>query len=159
SLMDVSSLQLPLELLQEPPVGTLADDPLRRASDDPGFVQPEGVEAHRVLGIVVPPSGVGQLFQRLQRIVVARGVPPVHQAPGDPFGLARADVVRLQDRPHGSRPSPPWSPRVHRERSPRNSPSPGMAPGRTSVPTATESPAGRPIPATSSSSMPTRSRS
>ena len=49
------SLQLLLQLVEEAPVGALGDDLLGARFDHPGLMQPEGVEADRIFGIVVSP--------------------------------------------------------------------------------------------------------
>src|SRR6478736_7409359 len=66
-----SALQLPLQLIEEPPVGSLRDDPIRVGLDHSRLPQAQGVEAHGVLRVVVPPLCVANLVHCLQRIVVA----------------------------------------------------------------------------------------
>ena len=59
-----------LQLVEEPPVGTLRDDLLWARLDHPGLVQAQRVEADRVLGVVVAPPVVRDVLHGLQRIVV-----------------------------------------------------------------------------------------
>src|SRR3990170_4842958 len=63
-------LQLLLQLVEKAPVGALGDDLLRAALDHPGLVQAEGVEAHRILGLVFPPIAVGDFSHGLESIVL-----------------------------------------------------------------------------------------
>src|SRR6266550_4113264 len=50
-----SALQLPLQLIEEPPVGSLRDDPAGARLDDSRLPQTQGPEPHRVFGFVLPP--------------------------------------------------------------------------------------------------------
>ena len=54
---------------------------------------------HRVLGIVLAPAVVGELVERLQRVVVALGEAGMDQALRCPARIRGADIGRLQDRP------------------------------------------------------------
>src|ERR1700730_1181124 len=65
-----SRLQLAFELVQKAPVGAVGDDLLRARFDEAGFVQAQGVETDRVLGVVLPPFVVRQPAESLQRIIV-----------------------------------------------------------------------------------------
>src|SRR5215471_14848206 len=53
-----SSLQLPLELVEEAPVGSLRDDLAGRRFDHASLMQTQCVEADRVLGVVIAPARV-----------------------------------------------------------------------------------------------------
>src|SRR5215475_10096832 len=50
-----SALQLPLQLIEKAPVGSLRDDPAGARLDDSRLPQTQGPEPHRVLGFVLPP--------------------------------------------------------------------------------------------------------
>src|SRR4029434_8381884 len=76
------SLQLLLECVEEAPVGALGDDLLGRALDQADLVQAQRIEAHRVLGIILPPAIIRELLHPLQGVVVARGEPLLHKEPG-----------------------------------------------------------------------------
>ena len=52
-------LQLPLQLIEEAPVGALGDELLGAALDHPDLVQAQGVEAQGVLGAILAPTGRG----------------------------------------------------------------------------------------------------
>src|SRR6266542_975152 len=52
------TLQLLLQLVEEPPVRGLGEDLLGTRLDHARLVQAEGVEARRVLGVVLPPFAV-----------------------------------------------------------------------------------------------------
>ena len=52
---------------------------LRARLDHAHLVQPQRVEAQRVLGVELAPAGVRQLVQRLEREVVALGEPAIDQ--------------------------------------------------------------------------------
>lgn len=67
-----------LEDIGEAPVGALGNNLLWDRLDHPHLMQPEGIEPHGILGIVVAPP-VGNLLQDLPHQVVAWGVPAVHQ--------------------------------------------------------------------------------
>src|SRR2546421_2278474 len=68
-----SHLQLAFEFRQEPPIRTVGDDFLRVRLDQSGFVQAQGIEPERVLGVVVPPPVVWDIAEHLERIVIALG--------------------------------------------------------------------------------------
>jgi hypothetical protein len=51
----LSGPQLAFDLGKEAPIGILSDDLLRARLEQAGFVQPQRVEAKRILGVVVPP--------------------------------------------------------------------------------------------------------
>jgi hypothetical protein len=59
------SLQLPLQFIEETPVGALGDELLGDAFDHPGLLEAQGEKAHRVLGIILPPAIVGDLLYGL----------------------------------------------------------------------------------------------
>ena len=60
------SLQFLLQLVEETPVGALGDELLRRALDQTDLVQAQGIEAHGILRIVLPPPIIGHLLHRLE---------------------------------------------------------------------------------------------
>src|SRR5262249_55463508 len=60
------ALQLLLELLEEAPIRALDDKLLGAGLEHPGLVQTQGVEAHRILGVILPPDVVGELLDDLQ---------------------------------------------------------------------------------------------
>ena len=68
------------------------------ALDHPHLMQAQGVEAHRVLRVVLPPVAVGDLFQRLEEHARSCCVALVHEKPGSLLWLAAAEIRRLQDR-------------------------------------------------------------
>src|SRR5437016_805689 len=94
------ALQLPLQLVQEAPVGALRDDLLRAGFDHLGFVKSKGVEAHRVFRIVLPPDVIANLLHRLKGVGVVRCEPLVHDESRGPFRLEGAHVGRFENRPH-----------------------------------------------------------
>ena len=104
-LLAASRLQLAFELVQEPPVGAVGDDLLRARLDHADLVQAQGIEADRVLGVVLPPYVVGDLVQGLQRIVVALGEAAIDD---QPRGAARARW-RTDRRPSEWRAARAWS--------------------------------------------------
>src|SRR5215831_11885307 len=65
--------QLAFQFVEEAPIGVLGDDLLRRRLDQADFMEAQRIEAERFLGIVFPPSIVGNIVERLQRAVVVRG--------------------------------------------------------------------------------------
>src|SRR5690242_3593237 len=56
-------LQLEFELVEEAPIRVLGDELLRGGVDQPRLVQAQGVEAERVLRVVLPPNIVADLAQ------------------------------------------------------------------------------------------------
>jgi hypothetical protein len=52
------SLQLLLQLGEEPPVGALSNELLGTALEHPGLVLAQGEEAHRILGVIFTPLAV-----------------------------------------------------------------------------------------------------
>src|SRR5215813_2157208 len=93
----MSRLQLALELVEEAPVGAVGDDLLWARFDQTDLVQPQRVEAHGVLGVVLAPLVVGQFAQSLQRIVVPRGEAAIDNLPRDALRLGGAEIRRFED--------------------------------------------------------------
>ena len=93
--IDRSSLQLAFELVQKTPVRVLGDDLLRARLDEPQFAEPQGLEADRILVIVLSPFVVRELAQCLQRIVVSRGEAVIDETLGGALGHAGAEVGGL----------------------------------------------------------------
>src|SRR5262249_402560 len=87
-----SRLHLAFELIEESPIGVLGDDPLRRRLDQTDFTQAQGVEADRVLRIVFAPTIVGNILERLQRVVVAPRKAAIDEPPRGALGLRGAEV-------------------------------------------------------------------
>jgi hypothetical protein len=95
------SLQLFLEFIEEALVGALGDDFLWDCLDHAHFMQAQGIEPHRILRREVAPLEVGELLERLHRVIVARGEPPVDQKPG---GAAKWPMRRPLTADTGSAP-------------------------------------------------------
>src|SRR2546428_4335593 len=93
-----SSLQLLLQLVEKAPVGPLGDELLRARLHHTDLVEPQRIEAHGVLGVVLAPLGVWEPTDRFERILIALGVAAIDDQARCPPGLERADVGRLQDR-------------------------------------------------------------
>src|SRR5687768_9122781 len=85
------ALQLLLQLVEEAPVGALGEDLLGSAFNHAGLVQPQGVEAHGILGVVLTPLGVRNIFHGLEGIVVPVCVALVHEDLGHPLWLDGTD--------------------------------------------------------------------
>ena len=64
------ALQLLFQFIEEAPVRTLGNELLGTALYYPGLVQAQGVEAHRILGVILAPHIVGEFLQDPQGIVV-----------------------------------------------------------------------------------------
>ena len=64
------------------------------------LVQPERVEPQRVLRVELAPDVVGQLGQRLERVVVVLREAAIDQAPRGPLRLGGADIGGLEDGAH-----------------------------------------------------------
>src|SRR2546427_5149937 len=96
------AFQLFLELVEDAPVGALHNDLLWTRFDHPGLVETEGVEADRILRVVLSPLGVRELLNELDGVVEARGVAAIHHEPRDAVRLEGADVGTLENRPHRS---------------------------------------------------------
>ena len=86
-----------LSSFEEAPVGALGEERVRARLDHADLVQAQRVEAHRVLGVELAPSVVGQLGQRLERVVVALGEPAIDQPLRGPLRLGGAEVGSLED--------------------------------------------------------------
>src|SRR6266540_4792890 len=95
------SLQLLLELVEKAPVGALGDDLLRAAFDHPRLMEAQGVEADRILRIVLPPAVVPDILHGLEGVRIGPRVAPVHQELGHPLRLEAADGGCLQERAQG----------------------------------------------------------
>src|SRR5262245_10811971 len=63
--------QLFAQLVPETQVCSVRDDLLRSRSDHPGLMQAQRPETHRIQGVALPPFAVGDILERLERIVVA----------------------------------------------------------------------------------------
>ena len=66
--------------------------------DHAGLVQAQRVEAQRVLRVVLAPAVVGQLRQRLERVVVPLREPAIDQTLRGALRLGGAEVGGLEDR-------------------------------------------------------------
>jgi hypothetical protein len=75
-------LQFPLQLVEEALVGALGDELLGARVDHPRFMQMEGVEAHRILGVVLTPLVVRYVCEK--GVVVALHIPLLYHEPGHP---------------------------------------------------------------------------
>src|SRR6516162_4312470 len=60
-------------------------------------MQPQSVEPDRVLGVVVPPSVVGKLADRLEGIVIAGGEAAIDEPPCDRRRIAGAKLGGLEN--------------------------------------------------------------
>src|SRR5215470_6612123 len=86
------ALQLLLQLVEEAPVSPLSDELLGGALDHPRLVQAQGIEADRILGVVLAPLPIRKLLNGLEGIVVPLHILLVHEEAGGPLRLKRADV-------------------------------------------------------------------
>src|SRR4029450_4349745 len=82
-----SALHLPLQLVEKAQVGALRNDLVGRRLDHARFAQAQRIEPDRIFGVVLAPLLVRDFFQRLERIIVARGKPRVDDPLCDPLGL------------------------------------------------------------------------
>src|ERR1700736_3020878 len=94
-----SRLQLAFELVQEAPIGAVRDDLLRARLDEAGFVQAQGIESDRVLGVVLPPFVVRQPAESLQRIIVSLCKAAIDEQSRSARRLGRAQIGRLENGP------------------------------------------------------------
>src|SRR5712664_2519593 len=92
-----SRLQLAFELVQETPIGAVGDDLLRARFDQTDLAQAQRVEAHGVLGVVLPPFVVRQLAEGLQRIIVSLGEPALDEPPCGALRRRCAKIGSLED--------------------------------------------------------------
>src|SRR5262245_41155795 len=90
-----SALQFALELVEETPVGALRNDSVRIRFDHSGLAQAQRIKAHGILGIVVPPLRVADLFHCLEGVVVP--ITAVRHDASGALGLSRAKVRCLQE--------------------------------------------------------------
>src|SRR3954452_7693342 len=92
-------LQLALELVEEAPVGAFGDELAGARLDHADLLEPQRVETERVLRVELAPSVVGDLGQRLERVIVSLREPAIDQLLCDPFRLGGAEVGGLEDGP------------------------------------------------------------
>jgi hypothetical protein len=92
------SLLLFLQLSEEAPVSALRNELLGTALDHADLVETQRLPAHRILGVVLPLLAVGDVFHRLESIVVALRITFIHDEPGTSLRLKSADVDRLGQR-------------------------------------------------------------
>ena len=85
-----SGLQLALQFIEKAPIRVLGNDPLWLGLDEPRLVQPQRVEAHGILGIVIAPNSVGQLLQRSKGIIIPRREPLLDHQSGHSFRFVGA---------------------------------------------------------------------
>jgi MarC family membrane protein len=91
-------LQLLFHFIKEAPVGALGDDLLRGAPDHPYLVEAQGVEAHGVLGVVLPPVVIGGLLHGLKGVVVPLGKTFIHNEVGGGILLLLMAIAMLHAR-------------------------------------------------------------
>src|SRR5262249_2273239 len=94
-----SRLQLAFELVQKPPVGAVGDDLVRACCDKAGFAQTQGIEAHCVLGVVLPPFAVRQRAECLKRIIVSLCEAAIDEQSRSTRRLGRAQIGSLENGP------------------------------------------------------------
>src|SRR5207244_3829519 len=87
------------ELVEETPVRAVGDDLLRARLDEPHFVQPKRIVPERILGVVFAPFIIGELAQRLQRIVIASGETTIDEPPRYTFRFSSTEVGGFEDGP------------------------------------------------------------
>src|SRR5688572_17076376 len=80
------SLQFPLQLVEEAPVGALGNELLRTRLEHPGLMEAQGIEAHRVLRVILAPFVIGQLPDGLERIVIPRRIALLYEELRTPLG-------------------------------------------------------------------------
>src|SRR5215468_11263621 len=91
-------LQLALQLIKEAPIRVLGNKLARVRLDQPRLVQPQRIEAERVLRVVLTPNVVADLAQILQRIVVALRVSLFDEQSRHALGIGRAEIGGLEYR-------------------------------------------------------------
>src|SRR5438067_10507812 len=94
--LQISRLQLALQFIEEAPVGAPRDDSRRTRLDELDLVQPQCIEAKRVLRIVFAPFVVAVVPQGLQRILVTRRKAAIDELLRDARRVADAQIGRLQ---------------------------------------------------------------
>src|SRR5713101_4287140 len=92
------ALQLLLQLSEKAPVRALGDDLLGGALDQAKLVEAERIEANRILGVILAPSVIGDLLQRLEGILVPLRKALVHNQLCGAVRLEGTDVGGLQER-------------------------------------------------------------
>src|SRR5438045_288122 len=92
------ALQLLLQFVEEAPVGALGDKLLRARLDHPGLAQAERVEAHGVLGVVLPPLAVRQFAHRLSHVLFVRRESQVEVRLHRTVRISSANVAGFEDR-------------------------------------------------------------
>src|SRR5215471_16707358 len=81
------------------PIRSVGDDLLRARFDEPHFVQAKRVISEGILGAIFVPFTIGELAQRLQRIVIASGKAAIDEPPRDACGFSGAELVGFEDGP------------------------------------------------------------
>src|ERR1043166_8366520 len=92
------SLQLLLQLSEEAPIGALGDELLRACFDHPSLVKTEGIKAHRVLRVELPPLVIRQFLHGLQGVLVVLCVTIIYQEPSRALRVRHADVSGFENR-------------------------------------------------------------
>src|SRR5438876_558197 len=92
-----SRLQLAFELVEEALIRAVGNDLLRTAFDRAQLMQPQRIEAYRVLRVELPPGAVEVLVQGLKRVFIAVGKAALDDQPRRQFGLAGAQIGGFQD--------------------------------------------------------------
>src|SRR5688572_13970765 len=92
-----SRFQLALELIEKAPIRTLGNNLIRAGFDEARFLHTQCIEPQRVLGIVLPPSVISDIFQRLQRILIAREEVAINQLLRNHLWISYTEVGCLED--------------------------------------------------------------
>src|SRR6516162_10794059 len=91
------NLQLALELVPVAPVRAVGKNLVRIRLDHAGFAQPQRVETDRVIGAVLAPLLVGNIPERLERVVITTGEAGTHDLLCGSCRIGSAKVGRLED--------------------------------------------------------------
>src|SRR3984893_4478617 len=93
-----SRLQLAFELVQKAPIRAVGDYLLRGRLDEAHLVEPQGIKADGVLGVVLTPFVVRVFAQRAQGIVVARSETAIDKPSRGERRIGGAEVGSLENR-------------------------------------------------------------
>src|SRR6266508_3181603 len=93
----LSSLQLCLEFIKKTPVSALSNNVIRTLLDHLYFMETQGIEAHSILRIILPPFVERGRLHEFERVIVVLGEALVHHELGCPLRLAGAEISCSQN--------------------------------------------------------------
>src|SRR5262245_48899660 len=87
-----STFQLSLELVEETPIRSVGEDLVGGRLDKAGLAQPQRIESNRVVGVALPPLGVRNFLECLERVAIVPGKSCIDELPRHQLRLVSAKL-------------------------------------------------------------------